>query len=262
MSIPTNGITAEVFREAMPPYQLSADLLAAMFTAIPAPPPDSSVAWRLTRAAQLVREVSGLMPANAPQARIAAGIVIYNEAAEDAVARSGAPGVTVEQVCRLRRTAAALTVSTAVLERSLVRHKQKPVPFFGTVLADRIDIAALAVGWGGPGLRWDGGEIWGGGASADGPVPLAETMPGSSAWWQALAGSSGAGPTGYDRRSRRGDGTGSSHDGGLRSGRRRGGAGRRRWVDGWAGAAGGGRIDPRVSGVDPRGRRPMRPAGW
>ncbi len=262
MSIPTNGITAEVFREAMPPYQLSADLLAAMFTAIPAPPPDSSVAWRLTRAAQLVREVSGLMPANAPQARIAAGIVIYNEAAEDAVARSGAPGVTVEQVCRLRRTVAALTVSTAVLERSLVRHQQKTVPFFGTVLADRIDIAALAVGWGGPGLRWDGGEIWGGGASADGPVPLAETMPGSSAWWQALAGSSGAGPTGYDRRSRRGDGTGSSHDGGLRSGRRRGGAGRRRWVDGWAGAAGGGRIDPRVSGVDPRGRRPMRPAGW
>jgi hypothetical protein len=37
MSILSNGITAEVFRDAMPPYQLSAHLLAAMFTVIPAP---------------------------------------------------------------------------------------------------------------------------------------------------------------------------------------------------------------------------------
>ena len=35
MTLPTNGITAEVIREAMPPYQLSTDLLAAMFTAMP-----------------------------------------------------------------------------------------------------------------------------------------------------------------------------------------------------------------------------------
>jgi hypothetical protein len=49
VSIPTSGMTAEVFREAMPPYQLSADLLAAMFTAIPAPPPGASMAWRETR---------------------------------------------------------------------------------------------------------------------------------------------------------------------------------------------------------------------
>ena len=57
-----------------------------------------------------------------------------------------------EQVCRLLRTAAALTVSTATLERSMVRHQQKPVPFFGTVLADGIDIAVLAAGWGWPGF--------------------------------------------------------------------------------------------------------------
>jgi len=30
MSLPTNGITPEVIRESMPPYQLSADLLAAI----------------------------------------------------------------------------------------------------------------------------------------------------------------------------------------------------------------------------------------
>jgi hypothetical protein len=93
MSIPSNGITAEVFRDAMPSYQLSADLLAAMFTAIPAPPPGATVAWRQTRATRLVHEVSGPMPANAPQARIAAGIVIHKEAAEDFVKRSGAPGL-------------------------------------------------------------------------------------------------------------------------------------------------------------------------
>jgi hypothetical protein len=76
VSIPINGITAEVFREPVPPYQLSADLLAAMFAAIPAPRPGAKVAWRETRATRLVHEVSGLMPANAPQ------IVIYREATD------------------------------------------------------------------------------------------------------------------------------------------------------------------------------------
>jgi hypothetical protein len=152
MCIPSNGMSAEVFREALPPYQLSAGLLAAMFTAIPAPPPGATVAWRQTCATRLVHEVSGLMPADAPQARIAVQIVIYWEAAEKAVKQSDAPGVTLEQVCRLLRTAAALTVSTATLERSMVRHQQKPVPFFGTVLADGIDIAVLAAGWGWPGF--------------------------------------------------------------------------------------------------------------
>ena len=82
----------------------------------------------------------------------AAEIVIYKEAAVDAVKRSGTPGLTVEQVCRLRRTASVLLASVATLERTLVRHQQKPVPFFGTVLADGIDVAALAAGWGEPGF--------------------------------------------------------------------------------------------------------------
>ena len=124
MTLPTNGLTAEVFRQAMPPYQLSADLLTDMFTAIAAPPRDATMAWRQTRATRLVHEVSGLMPADAPQARIAAEIVIYKEAAENAVKRSDASGITVEQVCRLLRTAAALTISTAALERSMVRHSR------------------------------------------------------------------------------------------------------------------------------------------
>ena len=66
MTLPTNGLTAEVFRQAMPPYQLSADLLTDMFTAIAAPPRGATVAWQQTRAARLVHEVSGLMPADAP----------------------------------------------------------------------------------------------------------------------------------------------------------------------------------------------------
>jgi hypothetical protein len=153
MSLPTNGITPEVIREMMPPYQLSADLLAAMFASIPPPPPDATMAWRQERAARLVQEVAGLMPADAPQARIAAALVIVREATDETFARVNTPGLTVEQICRLRRTGSALTNSSAVLERLLARHQQKPVPFFGTVLADGIDVAAVAAGWGAPGSR-------------------------------------------------------------------------------------------------------------
>ena len=165
MTLPTNGITAEVIRDMMPPYQLNTDLLAAMLAAVPPPPRDATMAWRQARCARLVHEVAGLMPANAPQARIAAEIVIVREAAEDTLARAGVAGLAVEQVCRLRRTASALLASVAALERSLVRHQQKPVPFFGTVLADGIDIAAIAAGWGGAGPRDFGGEASGGVAS-------------------------------------------------------------------------------------------------
>jgi hypothetical protein len=181
MSLPSNGITPEVIREMMPPYQLSADLLAAAFAAVPAPRPDATQAWRLERATRLVQEIAGLMPADAPQARIAAEIVILREASDDSLAWSNAPGLAVEQACRLRRTAAALTVSSTGLERLLARHQQKPVPFFGTVLVDGIDVGALAAGWGGPGSRRDDAGMvgGGGGVSADGPVPvgMAGTSP-------------------------------------------------------------------------------------
>ena len=181
MTPATNGITPEVIREMMPPYQLSADLLAAAFASIPPPPPDATQAWRQERAARLVQEIAGLLPADAPQARIAAQILIVREATDDTFARVNTPGLTVEQICRLRRTGSALTNSSAVLERLLARHQQKPVPFFGTVLAEGIDVAALAAGWGGAGLRReDVGESGGGeGELTDGPAPvgMAETSP-------------------------------------------------------------------------------------
>jgi hypothetical protein len=134
MTLPTNGITAEVIREIMPPYQLSADLLAAMFAAVPALPADATPAWRQERAARLVQEIAGLMSADAPQARIAAEIVILREATDDTLAWANTRGLTVEQACRLRRTAVALTGSVAVLERMLVRHQQRPAPFFGKLV--------------------------------------------------------------------------------------------------------------------------------
>src|SRR5208282_3309928 len=65
----------------------------------------------------------------------------------DTFARSNAPGLTVEQVCRLRRTAADLTRSAATLERSLARRQATPAPFFGTVEADAVDIGALDAVW-------------------------------------------------------------------------------------------------------------------
>jgi hypothetical protein len=181
MTPPTNGITPEVIREVMPPYELSADLLAAAFASIPPPPPGATQAWRQERAARLVQEIAGLMPADAPQARIAAQILIVREATDDTFARVNTPGLTVEQICRLRRIGGALTVSAAVLERVLWRHQQRPVPFFGTVLPDAIDVAALAAGWGGPGLRGeDAGEAGRGeGGLTDGPVVvgMAGTSP-------------------------------------------------------------------------------------
>jgi hypothetical protein len=147
MSLPSNGITQEVIREMMPPYHLSDDLLAGTFRALPPPPPDASAAWRQAHIARLVQEISGFMPADATQARIAAQIIVVREATEDTFARSHAPELTVEQVCRLRRPAAELTRSAATRERTLARHQQKPVPFFGTVLADGVDIAALDAVW-------------------------------------------------------------------------------------------------------------------
>lgn len=46
MTLPSNGITAEVIREIMPPYHLSGGLLEATFTALPPPPPDPPATWR------------------------------------------------------------------------------------------------------------------------------------------------------------------------------------------------------------------------
>ena len=147
MAIPSNGITAEVIRGVMPPYTLSPDLLAGTLRALAPPPADATTAWRHARLARLVQEIGGLMPADAPQARIAADIVIVREAADDTFARSFAPELTVEQLCRLRRTAGELKRTGATLERGLARRQAVPAPFFGRVEADAVDIGALDAVW-------------------------------------------------------------------------------------------------------------------
>ncbi len=164
MSIPSNGITQEVIRDIMPPYQLSTDLLEGAFAALAPPPPGATAAWRHARINRLVREIGGLMPADAPQARIAAEIVIVREATDDTLARSHAPGLMVVELCRLRRTAADLVRTAATLERLLARRQAKPAPFFGTVAADAVDIGALDAVWckGGRGCRWGSGRATGG----------------------------------------------------------------------------------------------------
>ena len=147
MAIPSNGITAEVIRGVMPPYTLSPDLLAGTLRALAPPPADATTAWRHARIARLVQEIGGLMPADAPQARIAADIVIVREAADDTFARSFAPELTVEQLCRLRRIAGELKRTGATLERTLARRQAVPAPFFGRVEADAVDIGALDAVW-------------------------------------------------------------------------------------------------------------------
>src|ERR1700728_1436534 len=81
MSIPSNGFTPEVIREIMPPYHLSPDLMAATMAALPAPPPNSTTAWRQARVTRVVQEFAGLKPADAAQARIAAQLITTRELA-------------------------------------------------------------------------------------------------------------------------------------------------------------------------------------
>jgi hypothetical protein len=147
MTLLAAGITQTVIQEMMPPYSLDADLLAGAVTILPPPPPDASASWRQARLTRLVREISVLMPADAAQAKLAAQIVVYRETADDTLDRANVPGLTVEQVCRVRRAAADLTRTSATLERALSRRQEQPAAFFGTVLADQVDIAALDAVW-------------------------------------------------------------------------------------------------------------------
>jgi hypothetical protein len=147
MTLPSNGITQDVIREMMPPYHLSDDLLAGTMTALPPPPPDASAAWRQAHLARLVQEISGCMPADATQARIAVQILIVREMADTLVARAYAPGATIEQMCRLARNSAELVRTSALLVRTLAQCQQKPAPFFGNLVADQVDVAALDAVW-------------------------------------------------------------------------------------------------------------------
>lgn len=147
MTLLTAGITKEVIREAMPPYSLDADLLARAVTVLPPPPPDASASWRQARLRRVVREISVLVPADAAQAKLATQIVVLLETADDTLDRANMPGLTTEQVCRVRRAAADLTRTSATLERTLSRRQELPAAFFGTVLGDEVDIAALDAVW-------------------------------------------------------------------------------------------------------------------
>jgi hypothetical protein len=148
MSLITNGITPDVIREIMPAYRLSPDLLVATFSAFPPPPPDATAAWRQARVARVMQEFATLMPANAAQARIVSQILIMRELADAVAARAHAPELTAEQMGRVGRVSAELSRTAMGLVRALERTQQKPAPFFGNVLADEVDVVALAAGWG------------------------------------------------------------------------------------------------------------------
>ncbi len=147
MAIPSNGITPEVIRGVMPPYHLSRDLLAATIAALPAPPPDSTTAWRQARLTRLLQEIVALKPSDAAQARIAAQLLTTRGLVDAFTARALAPNLEINQMCRLGRTAAELIRSAIALDRALARHQQMPVPFYGTVIQDEVDIPALEAMW-------------------------------------------------------------------------------------------------------------------
>ena len=138
------------------------------------------------------------MPADAAQARLAAQLLIVRELADTLAGRATAADATVEQMCRLGRGAAELVRTATQLERTLARHQQKPVAFFGTVAADAVDVAALDAVWCNNPMHREA-------APSPSPAAAGETAP---------AGAGGPAPAG-DRPARRAAG-----------GRGRGGAGR------------------------------------
>ena len=147
MTVPPNGITPGVIRDIMPAYHLSFDLLEGTFAALPPPPRDAPSSWRQARITRLTEEIVAFLPADAAQARLAAEILIARALADTLATRAYAPEVTVEQMCRLSRTSAELLRTAALLLRTLERCQQKPVPFYGTVVEDAVDIAALDAVW-------------------------------------------------------------------------------------------------------------------
>src|SRR5271167_3175419 len=176
MAIASNGITPEVIRGVMPPYQLSPDLLAATIATLPAPPPDSTTAWRQARLTRLLQEIVDLKPADAAQARIATQILTTRGLADAFITRALAPNLEINQMCRLGRTAAELLRSAAALDRTLARHQQMPVPFYGTVIQDEVDIPALEAMWA-SGIPASGGRDTPAAAEAGSPASAGADAP-------------------------------------------------------------------------------------
>ncbi len=70
------------------------------------------------------------------------------ELADAIAARAFSPELTALQMCRVGRASAELVRTAAGVERLLDRRQQKPAAFFGTVLADEVDVAAVDAAWG------------------------------------------------------------------------------------------------------------------
>jgi hypothetical protein len=147
MALPSNGITPEVFREMMPRFILGADLIHGILAAIPPPPARASTAWRRTRISRIIEETAAFLPADAAQGRLSAQILILRDVADDTMGRSHAPELTVDQMCRVRRTADKLVCTAERLERALGRRQQLPTPFWGNVAPNALDVAVLDAGW-------------------------------------------------------------------------------------------------------------------
>lgn len=142
--------TADVIKQMATPYELSDDLMQATLAALAPPPAGADATRRQVRLVRLVAEVAAFQPADAAQARLAAQILVLRELADALAQRAHAPEVTPEQMCRLSRGSAELLRTCVSLERTLSRRQMQPMPFCGSAVADRIDIAALDATWGKP----------------------------------------------------------------------------------------------------------------
>ena len=103
MPTPSNGFIADVIREIMPPYHLSADHLDGTFAVLPPPPRDARPSWRQARITRLIGAMVAFPAADAGPARLAAENVIAWELEDTVAIRAYPPDVTMERVCRLCR---------------------------------------------------------------------------------------------------------------------------------------------------------------
>src|ERR1700678_3268781 len=100
MRPPANGITAEVIRDCMKPYDLNPDLLEDTVDTLPPPPAGASPAWRQRRLTRLMQELAIFMPADDAQARLAAQVIVLRELAGTLERRGLLAGAGGGGVCR------------------------------------------------------------------------------------------------------------------------------------------------------------------
>ncbi len=147
MPDPSNGITFRTIQEAMPEYYLSQDLLHAVLTAMPPPPPDATAAWRKARLTRIIEEIAARVPMDPAQGHLAGQLVVVQFLADEMMQRLMTPDLPLAERRLTARTTDELLRSVVRLERALERRQARVLPFRDVGAVDGFDLAALDGLW-------------------------------------------------------------------------------------------------------------------